>query len=59
MTNKHSTRWLASQIRYEEAPGVHTYHVCQRCKEHSTRAGVCAWCLRLEILRREGGDETA
>ena len=36
--------WIASEIRYEEHQGVHTYHACN-CGE-SCRSVMCADCWR-------------
>lgn len=43
---------LEGLIRYEQAPGVHTFHDC-RCGRGLTRAGRCAACLRemLQVAR--------
>jgi hypothetical protein len=38
---------LESDIAYEEAPGVHSYHRCE-CG-NSTRSGKCAACLRKDL----------
>jgi hypothetical protein len=42
-------RQIRYEIRYEEAPGIHTYHHCPYCQKHRTRAGKCADCLKKEL----------
>ena len=42
--------YRASNISYEFAEGVHTYHQCQYCKQRATRAGMCWMCLTKELL---------
>lgn len=43
-------RALVSAIQYEEAPGIHTYHICTFCnKKRYTRAGKCSACLAKEL----------
>ena len=49
-------RRLLADIKYEEADGVHTFHLCH-CTTHnisngySARGSKCASCLREEIER--------
>ena len=40
---------LISDLRYEMADGIHTYHQCKYCDEFSTRSGKCAVCLVKEF----------
>jgi len=37
--------WIDSEIRYEKADGVHTYHNC-KCGRDSCRSVMCAECWR-------------
>ena len=32
--------WIESEIRYEESPGIHTYHQCE-CGRMKARSGMC------------------
>ena len=40
---KRTRRYIESEIRYEEASGIHTYHQCD-CGRMRTRSGRCATC---------------
>ena len=51
-----SQREIETLIRYEEAEGVHTYHLCPYCKKNGTRSGKCAECLRKELKEEEDGE---
>lgn len=49
---KRTEEWIKSEIKYERAPGVHTYHMC-KCGRKGTRSGKCDLCWEeiLEELR--------
>lgn len=36
-------------IRYNESPGIHTYHQCTYCGRMATRRGKCVLCLNDEL----------
>jgi len=41
---------LKSQLRYEEAQGIHTFHMCA-CGRQGCRAGACSLCLKEQIKK--------
>ena len=45
---------LKYMLRKEEAPGIHTYHMCTHCNKNSCRSGKCAECLKKDIEKLEG-----
>lgn len=42
---------LSGDIKYELAPGIHTYHLCPHCKKRNTRSGRCAVCLTKKFIK--------
>ena len=48
--HKQTRDWILSEIRYQEAGGVHTYCNCHHCGKRS-RGGCCIDCWR-EALRQ-------
>ncbi|MCK9482828.1 MAG: hypothetical protein M0R34_00480 [Candidatus Marinimicrobia bacterium] len=50
-------RKFLSDIEYELADGIHTYHQCPHCRTYRTRSGMCAKCL-LERFLLERDNET-
>jgi hypothetical protein len=43
---------LASDLRYERMPGIHTYHLCV-CGKNASRGKLCAGCIT-ELLTETG-----
>lgn len=41
-------RWISGDIKCENSPGIHTYHMCD-CDRQNTRKGRCSLCLE-ELL---------
>lgn len=54
--HKRTHRWIKSEIAYERAKGIHTYHMC-KCGRQGTRGGRCALCWEeaLEELEAVAG----
>jgi len=43
--------WIESEIRYEQADGIHTYHQCD-CGRKSCRSTMCDLCWK-ELLSEQ------
>lgn len=41
-------QWIENEIRYEESPGIHTYHQCE-CGRGVCRSSACVKCWK-ELL---------
>lgn len=58
MTLDNRMHWIECEIRHEQQPGVHTYHLCPECETNQCRSVKCAacWTRDLDRLRPHHGD---
>ncbi len=59
MNKRKTKKWILSDIAYEEAKGVHTYHLCSYCKKNQTRSGKCAECLKKDLTESEVSNDNS
>lgn len=50
LTRKEKIDHLIDRMIYENAPGIHTYSMCD-CGRQQTRSGECFKCLKEKVLR--------
>lgn len=59
MTLDNRMHWIECEIRHEQQPGVHTYHLCPECETNQCRSVKCAACWTRDLDRLRPMPSTA